>query len=60
MEHMDHLSDTNLSELEEIIKVVCPMLHAKINKFKELPGKLHKIQQVYSEVRMQWQSRSRN
>ncbi|KAG7227615.1 hypothetical protein INR49_005430 [Caranx melampygus] len=37
MEHMDLLSDTNLSELEKIIKAICPMLQGKINQFKELP-----------------------
>ncbi|XP_026152125.1 caspase-8 isoform X2 [Mastacembelus armatus] len=36
MEHMDLLSETNLSELETIIHSVCPMLQEKINQFKAL------------------------
>ncbi|XP_059198131.1 caspase-8 isoform X1 [Centropristis striata] len=34
MEHMDLISDTNLTLLEEIIGSVCPMLNEKITKFK--------------------------
>nr|BAE98149.1 caspase 10 [Paralichthys olivaceus]BAE98150.1 caspase 10 [Paralichthys olivaceus] len=34
MEHMDILSDTNLSELETIIYSVCPKMRGQINQFK--------------------------
>nr|XP_020452109.1 caspase-8-like isoform X2 [Monopterus albus] len=37
MEHMDHLSETNLNELEAIIQSVCPVLKEKIAQFKALP-----------------------
>ncbi|XP_063354572.1 caspase-8 [Pelmatolapia mariae] len=35
MERMDHLSESNLTTLETIVREVCPMLNAKINQFKK-------------------------
>lgn len=40
---MDHLSDTNLDELETIIQSICPVLKEKINQFKAQQGKLPNI-----------------
>ncbi|KAM7407403.1 hypothetical protein PAMA_003229 [Pampus argenteus] len=34
MEHMDHISSTNLSLLKSIIESVCPVLKEKINQFE--------------------------